>query len=161
MALVAVALLLLAWDTRQPGRSDFAPAALGWTLAAGALTACTVLSDAQGVRAGSSALAYGCTVSVSNALAMSWLQRSAGSPWHLVRTHLRVAAPAAVASMASYLLILWVFRHAPVAPAAALRDTSAVFAMLIAAIWLKERLHGLRWAVLVLAMAGVPLLRLG
>jgi len=67
----------------------------------------------------------------------------------------------ATASMASYLLILWVLRHAPVAPAAALRDTSAVFAMLIAVLWLKEPLQPRRIGVLLLALAGVPLLRLG
>ena len=63
--------------------------------------------------------------------------------------------------MLSYLLILWVFTQAPVAPAAALRDTSAVFAMLIAVVWLKERLRPLRLLALVLVVAGVPLLRLG
>ena len=44
----------------------------------------------------------------------------------------RAALPMGVASMASYLLILWVWTAAPIALAAALRDTSAVFATLIA-----------------------------
>ena len=48
----------------------------------------------------------------------------------------RIVIPVAMASVASYLLILWVWGHAPIAPAAALRDTSAVFALLIAVIWL-------------------------
>lgn len=161
LGLIVGALLLLAWDTRRPGSADFTPAALGWTLTAGAMTACTVLSDAHGVRASGSAVSYGCTVSITNALAMAWLQRAAGPPWQLVRQHARVAVPAAAAAMVSYLLILWVFGRAPVAPAAALRDTSAVFAMIIAALWFGERLRGLRWLVLVLALSGVPLLRLG
>ena len=72
-----------------------------------------------------------------------------------------VAVPAAVASVASYLLILWVWGHAPIAPAAALRDTSAVFAILIAVVWLKEPFTRTRILAVLLAAAAVPLLRLG
>lgn len=45
--------------------------------------------------------------------------------------------------------------------AAALRDTSAVFAMLIAVLWLKEPLPPRRVVVLLLAVAGALLLRMG
>jgi drug/metabolite transporter (DMT)-like permease len=72
-----------------------------------------------------------------------------------------VAVPAAVASVASYLLILWVWGHAPVAPAAALRDTSAGFAILIAVVWLKEPFTRTRVLAVLLTAAAVPLLRLG
>ena len=113
------------------------------------------------MRRSDSALSYGFAVSIVNAIVMSWINRSAGPPWAVVRACARVAVPASFIAMASYLLILWVFRHAPVAPASALRDTSAVFAMLIAVLWLKEPLHRGRLAVLLLAVAGVPLLRLG
>jgi drug/metabolite transporter (DMT)-like permease len=63
--------------------------------------------------------------------------------------------------MASYLLILWVFSLAPIAPAAALRDTSALFAIVIAALFLRERFTTVRVAAVALAAAAVPLLRLG
>ena len=43
----------------------------------------------------------------------------------------------------------------------ALRDTSAVFALLIAVIWLKEPFTKTRVAAVLLAAAAVPLLRLG
>ena len=65
----------------------------------------------------------------------------------------------AVASTASYLLILWVLSGAPVAPSAALRDTSAVFALLIAIVWLKEPFTRLQLIAILLAAAAVPLLR--
>jgi drug/metabolite transporter (DMT)-like permease len=78
-----------------------------------------------------------------------------------VKAEWRVALPAAFASAASYLLILWVWSHAPVAPAAALRDTSALFAILIAVIFLKEPFTVRRAAAVALAAAAVPLLRLG
>lgn len=161
VALVVAALGLLALDTRRAGAQALHGRALMWTLAAGAFIAACVLADAQGVRRSDSALSYGFAVSIVNAIVMSWINRSAGPPWAVVRACARVAVPASFIAMASYLLILWVFRHAPVAPASALRDTSAVFAMLIAVLWLKEPLHRGRLAVLLLAVAGVPLLRLG
>ena len=161
VGLVAGALMLLALDKRRASTADFQPGALVWTLIAGLFTAGYVLADAQGVRSSGSALAYGFTVSILNALAMSWLNRGVGSPWALVRRHARLGLPAGLVSNVSYLLILWVFMHAPVAAAAALRDTSAVFAMLIAVWWLKEPLPPRRLVVVALALAGVPLLRLG
>jgi drug/metabolite transporter (DMT)-like permease len=67
----------------------------------------------------------------------------------------------ALAAVVSYLLILWVWSGAPIAPAAALRDTSAVFALLIAVVWLKEPFTPMRVVAVLLAAAAVPLLRLG
>lgn len=159
--MVVGALGLLALDTRRGGAHALQGRTLGWTLLAGAFISACVLADAQAVRRSESAWQYGAWVSMSNAVAMSWANRDAGTPWAVVRATARVSVPAAVVSMVSYLLILWVYRHAPVAPASALRDTSAVFAMLIAVLWLKEPLHPARIAVLLLALAGVPLLRLG
>ena len=159
--LVVAALALLALDTRRGGAQAMQGRALGWTLAAGGFIAGSVLADAQAVRRSGSALEYGFAVCIVNAVVISWVNRAGGSPWAVVRTCARVAVPASVLAMTSYLLILWVFRHAPVAQASALRDTSAVFAMLIAVLWLKEPLHRGRLAVLLLAVAGVPLLRLG
>ena len=139
---------------------SFSPRALLWTLAAGVCTGAYVMFDARGVRLSGSALSYGFTVSIVNALTMSWRVRKFGAPWQVVRRNWRVSAPAAVASMISYLLILWVWTQAPIAPAAALRDTSAVFAILIAVIWLRERITPARLAAVILAAAAVPLLRL-
>ncbi len=156
---IASALALLGWDaTRGHG---VARAAMGWTLLAGLGTAAYIMCDAQGVRASGSPWAYGFAVSITNALAMAWRLRSAGPPWRHVASQWRLALPVAVASMVSYLLILWVWSHAPIAPAAALRDTSAIFAVLIAVVWLKEPFTRLRIAAVVLAAAAVPLLRLG
>jgi drug/metabolite transporter (DMT)-like permease len=61
----------------------------------------------------------------------------------------------------SYLAILWVWSEAPIAPASALRDTSAVFAILIAVLWLKEPFTLSRMVAVLLSAAAVPLLRLG
>jgi drug/metabolite transporter (DMT)-like permease len=157
--IIAVALGVLAFDA---SRDKAVPlAALGWTLAAGLGTAIYILCDARGVRAGGSALSYGFAVSITNAAAMCWRQRALGPPWSQVAGCWKMAVPTAMASVASYLLILWVWGHAPIAPSAALRDTSAVFAILIAVIWLKEAFTTRRILAVILAAAAVPLLRLG
>lgn len=158
VVLIAVSLGLLALGA---GRDRaFPPRALGWTFLAGLASAVYVMCDAQGVRSAGSPWAYGCVVSITNAAAMCWRQRHLGSPWQLLKANGVVAAPAALAAVISYLLILWVWTHAPVAPAAALRDTSAVFAILIAVVWLKERFTPARLFAVLLATAAVPLLRL-
>ena len=162
---VAGALLLLAREaSRRTAASPHAAlprAALGWTLTAGAFTAAYVFSDAHGVRAAGSPWAYGFAVSITNAVAMGWRQRALGSPWVLLVRQARTGMPAGAVAMVSYALILWVYTRAPIAPASALRDTSAVFAMLIAVLWLKEPLPPRRLAIVALALAGVPLMRLG
>lgn len=156
--LIVFALGLLA---RSAGRDhNFTPRALAWTLAAGFCTAIYVLCDARGVRAAGSPWAYGFTVSITNALAMAWRQRRAALPWPIIRRNWKVGTPAAIASMLSYILILWVWSHAPIAPASALRDTSAIFAILIAIVWLREPFTWTRILATLLAAAAVPLLRL-
>ncbi len=159
IAIIAVSLGVLAWDASR-GHA-LVLQAIGWAALAGLGTAAYILCDAQGVRAAGSPLAYGFAASICNAAAMCWRQRRAGPVWPQLKGQWLYALPVAVASMVSYLLILWVWSHAPVAPAAALRDTSAVFAILIAVVWLREPLTRTRLAAVLLAAAAVPLLRLG
>jgi len=157
VGLVVASLAVLALGARD---ATFSPRALGWTLAAGVSTAIYVICDAHGVRAAGSPWAYGFAVSITNAMAMWWRIRASGSPWGLARRNWAVAGPASVGAIVSYVLILWVWTHAPIAPASALRDTSAVFAILIAVVWLKEPITVPRMMAVGLAAAAVPLLRL-
>jgi drug/metabolite transporter (DMT)-like permease len=157
VAMIAASLALLAAGAR--GNRGFPLRALAWTFASGICIALYVMCDAQGVRSSESALAYGCAASIANALVMAWRQRRLGTPWRLVASFPSVTIGAGLASMASYLLILWVWDHGPIAPGAALRDTSAVFALLIAVFWLKEPFDRLRIVAVLLAGAAVPLLR--
>ena len=159
IVVIALALGVLAFDAARDRSVTLK--ALAWTLAAGLGTAAYILCDARGVRASGDPWAYGFVVSITNAAAMCLRQRQTGLAWSLIRGRWVTALPTAVAAMASYLLILWVWSHAPVAPAAALRDTSSVFAILIAVVWLKEPFTRTRIVAVLLAAAAVPLLRLG
>jgi drug/metabolite transporter (DMT)-like permease len=77
----------------------------------------------------------------------------------VVGTYLVAAVPNAVAAVLSYVLILWVWGAAPIAPAAALRDTSSAFAILIAIVWLKEPFTPMRLGAVLLSALAVPVLR--
>lgn len=159
IAVMTLSLAALAYDAARD--RAVTGQALAWTLAAGLGTAAYILCDAQGVRAAGSPWAYGFTVALTNAAAMCWRRRRSGSPWTQLGGQWSVGVPTALAAMVSYLLILWVWSHAPIAPASALRDTSAIFAILIAVLWLKEPFTRTRMVAVLLAAAAVPLLRLG
>lgn len=157
--LIATSFVVLALGARAD--RGFHLKALFWTVIAGLGGAGFVLCDSNGVRLADSAIAYGLVLAVSNALAMAWRQRHIGSPLAIIKRNWIVGLPCAVVAMMSYLLIIWVWKNAPVAPAAALRDTSAVFAIIIAVVWLRESITRERLAAVLLAAAAVPLIRLG
>jgi drug/metabolite transporter (DMT)-like permease len=71
----------------------------------------------------------------------------------------RAALLAALATL-SYWLILWVWTRGPIALASALRDTSAIFATLIAVFVLKEPLQRRVLFAVALATAGTVAIRL-
>ncbi|WP_439575540.1 hypothetical protein [Phreatobacter sp.] len=166
IGLIALALATLAIDHVR--RAAGAGRGLGWVALAGLGIAGYVLCDAQGVRAAGSPWSYGYAVSITNAVAMSWATSRLGAtsgqvsaPLDILRRHGARAFPIAVASVVSFQLILWVWSFSAIAPAAALRDTSAIFAVIIAVVVLKERLTPLRAVAIVLAAAAIPLIRLG
>lgn len=135
--------------------------ALLWIFVAGASSAAYIICDAQGVRQAGSPLAYGFTVSIANAIAMGVRLRHVRSPVGILRDNWRIGLPTSVAAVLSYVLILWVWSHTAIAPASALRDTSSVFAIIIATVFLKEPLTTRRIIAVLLAAIAVPLLRLG
>jgi drug/metabolite transporter (DMT)-like permease len=77
-----------------------------------------------------------------------------------LRTGWRQGLAAGGASAGAYWIVVWAFTQAPLAMVAALRETSVLFAMLIAAFLLKERIPPRRWAAGGLIVVGVVLMRL-
>ena len=63
--------------------------------------------------------------------------------------------------LASYGVAIWAMTVAPIALVAALRETSVIFGMLMAVIFLGERLTWLRVAAILLVVAGAMIARLG
>ena len=157
--LIAAAVGSLAFGAEV--RRSFNRRALAWTLLAAACTAGYVACDGQGVRRAGSAWSYGAGMSVLNAIGWTLWQARRGQAWSSDRAVWAWGLPVAVASVLSYLLILWAWTRAPIAPAAALRDTSAVFAALLSVWVLKEPLARRVLVAVLLAALGAVLIRLG
>jgi drug/metabolite transporter (DMT)-like permease len=155
---IAAALVLMAWEARHG--QTLKASVLGWTVLGGVISAVAVMVDVQGIRVSESPMAYGCLCSFFNGLTMLLRQRRRPDLLPALRRHRGVVLGAGMTSMTSYLLIVWVFAQAPLAISAALRDTSAVFAVLISIFIMKERVHGSQRLAIFIAACAVPLLRL-
>lgn len=103
-----------------------------------------------------------------------WLNLLSGLPfgfWVLIRrppgfrAYLRgnwhLGLIGGVGTLASYGLALWAMMEAPIALVAALRETSILFAALISALVLRERISRRRMLAALLILAGAVVIRLG
>jgi drug/metabolite transporter (DMT)-like permease len=118
--------------------------------------------DGLGVRASGHALAYTAWVlfldGVPLALVLPRSARAAGRALALRRAGLGLAGGAA--TLVSYGLVLWSMTRAPIAAVSALRETSVVFATLLATFRLREPLGVRRVAAALVVAAGIALQRL-
>ncbi|OEZ93075.1 EamA-like transporter family protein [Janthinobacterium sp. HH106] len=128
--------------------------------------ACVIASytliDGIGVRLSGAPAAYTMWIFVLNGtglLLWTVLRRRAGllayaqTQWHL-------AAFGGLGTLASYGLALWAMTQAPVAAIAALRETSILFAIAIAALFLREKISPHRYLAIGLIAAGAVLMRI-
>jgi drug/metabolite transporter (DMT)-like permease len=158
--LIGTALLMLAFAARGAGRNE--TRGLAFALAAAAISACHATTDAIGIRISGNIFAYGFALTIGNAAIVVLLARFEGrAPFRLYASNAATGFKVAVISMSSYLLYIWVLSTTPVAIAAALRETSVLFAVLLAWLFLKERIGKPHIAAALLAMAGVAAIRLG
>ncbi|MCC5995252.1 MAG: hypothetical protein JJU18_02635 [Oceanicaulis sp.] len=160
LSAASAALIAFAWPER--GGAPKA-AALAFALSASVMTASYTVNDASGVRAAGSALSYLSWFFVLTALTLgaTALVRRGDAIIALARAELPRAAASSVFNITTYGLALYALSIAPVAPVAALRETSIVFGAILAALVLKEP-FGMRRAVLAVVLAGaLALLQLG
>ena len=94
---------------------------------------------------------------VPSLLYLAWMWRRRGP--RALRAELGAATIAAgVASVAAYVLVLLALDRADAAPVAAVRETSVVIAVALAALFLRERVGAARLAGAAVVVAGVALL---
>ncbi|MET1110216.1 MAG: EamA family transporter [Allosphingosinicella sp.] len=156
-AVVAIAggIMLLA------GRGGLTRLGLFWALVTAAFTAAYTLADGIGARIAGSASAFILTMIVLDGAIMLAYGLAARGRAGLAALlpEWRPGLAAGAMSLGAYWIAIWAFTQAPLATVAALRETSVLFAMLIAAFWLEERPTARRWAAAVLILAGVVLMR--
>lgn len=134
--------------------------ALGWSLLTGASIAAYTVVDASGVRAAPSALSYiGWTFMLLGLVIASFFAWLSGPGLvATIRDQWKPGVIAGLLSIVTYGCALAAYRLGPTAPLAALRETSILFATLIAIIWLKERITLLRAAATMGIAAGAFLI---
>jgi drug/metabolite transporter (DMT)-like permease len=155
---VSAGLVAIGWESARRTRT-MTLKGLGFAALAAGVTAASVLSDATGARVAQNPFAYAATISVLIALGMAAVQaRNRNVPALLLR-HWPVATFGALLSMVSYVMFIWSLMRAPVAMVAAVRETSMLFALAIAALILRERIGPWRWGAVALMFTGVVLIR--
>jgi drug/metabolite transporter (DMT)-like permease len=120
------------------------------------------LIDAEGARASAAPVSYTLWFFVANAvviIAMGMAKRGRAVPLYLGRHWLRAVIGGAC-SVGSYAIALWAMTRAPVALVAVLRETSVIFAAVLAALVLKEKLTRRRLIATGAVLAGLILLRI-
>jgi drug/metabolite transporter (DMT)-like permease len=138
------------------------PATFAYALATAAFTASYTLVDGIGARVAGSASGFILWMVLGDAIGMliyasivrGWAALPAlASAW-------KVGFAAGAMSLGSYWIAVWAFTQAPIALVAALRETSVLFAMLIAVLFLKEPSTCWRWAAAGTIGIGIALMRL-
>lgn len=144
--LISCGVLVLAGDSLRFG--TFRLASMLFALANACVIVVYTLVDGQGVRLSGHALSYTGWMFLGTGLLLLAISFAGqrGEMLTCIRTGWRRGLLGGGLSLASYSLVLWAMTHAPIALIAALRETSVVFAAIIAASLLKEPITRLRYA---------------
>ncbi len=154
IALVSLGTMAVAW-WHSPG-----PRALGWALATGMTIALYTVIDAQGVRAAPSAFSYFVWVFLALGGGISLTFALWRGPTFLLtaRAQWKPGLLAGAMSLLTYGIALLAYRLGDVPRLAALRETSILFGVAIAAFVLKERVGPARLAGAALIGSGAAVL---
>lgn len=160
LSVASAAIIAFAWPERSGAPKA---AALGFALSAAVMTASYTVNDASGVRAAGSALIYAAWFFVLSAITLvgtAWIRRG-DQLIRVARSELRRGFYASFFNITTYGLALYAYANAPVAPMAALRETSVVFGAIVAAVILKEPLGVRRIGLAVVLALGLAAIQLG
>ncbi|EAP89490.1 hypothetical protein OA2633_09499 [Oceanicaulis sp. HTCC2633] len=160
LSVASAAIIAFAWPERSGAPKA---AALGFALSAAVMTASYTVNDASGVRAAGSALIYAAWFFVLSAITLvgtAWIRRG-DQLIRVARSELRRGFYASFFNITTYGLALYAYANAPVAPMAALRETSVVFGAIVAAAILKEPLGVRRIGLAVVLALGLAAIQLG
>lgn len=136
--------------------------ALGYALAT-SLTICGyTLADAIGARTSGDPNSYAAGLFVVDAwpLPLFLYLRRGREAFRPMRRYLPLGFAGGAMTLSAYWIAIWAFTVAPVALVATLRETSVLFATLIAVLVLKEDWRPLRAAAAILIVAGIATMRI-
>jgi drug/metabolite transporter (DMT)-like permease len=142
------------------GRQRLAPHATALALASGGFIASYMVCDGMGVRLSGQPVAYFAWMSLAQAAPMPLVYFALRRRWPTIRAD-REAAKAlggGAISIVSYGVVVWAMAGAVMAKVSGLRETSILFATILAALFLGERFTWRRGACTVLITLGALLL---
>lgn len=121
------------------------------------------LSDGYGARLSGDAISYACWIFVLNIFPLNFyaLAKNGMDYVRYFKKRGGVGIAGGLCGLASYGVAIWAMTMAPIALVAALRETSVIFGMIMAAIFLGEKLTPLRVLAILIVLAGAMLTRLG
>ncbi len=152
--LISLGVLVLSLDSRRSG--SLRPSSLWFALSNAGVIVMYTIVDGQGVRLSDNSMSYTGWLFFLTALIVvlgAFLLRRGKAP-SFSRSNLITGAVGGVCIVGSYGIALWAMTRAPIALVAALRETSVVFAMLIAVYFLGEHISRLRLLSALMAAAG-------
>ena len=137
---VSIGAAALAFERHVPKK------AMLWAVATGGMIATYTITDAQGVRAAPSVASYFVWVfaMMGGGIAAVFALWKGKTFLHSARTEWKPGLFAGAGSLLSYGLALYAYRLGDVARLAALRETSIVFGLIFAVIFLKEKVSAQR-----------------
>jgi len=155
VVLLSAGVLALSADALRQSESTWWGCRL--SLANALVIMCYTLSDGYGARASQNPVSYVCWLFFINAFPMNLIlyrrYRSEFTSYMWRRWHFWLLG--GVCSLGSYGIAIWAMTKAPIAMVAALRESSVIFGMLLAVLFLKERLTLFRALAVLLVAAGV------
>jgi len=158
--LISCGVLVLAGDSWRSGTFRAAPAMFALT------NACVIvvytLVDGQGARLSGHAFSYTGWMFLLTAPLLLAISTAGQGREILQRIQLgwRKGLLGGACTLASYGLALWAMTRAPIALVAALRETSVIFAVIIAVFFLKEPITRLRYASIFIVSAGAVAIKI-
>lgn len=161
-AVCTIALGVMLMSAKSGGGEALSRKALLFALGTALFTASYTLVDGIGAQLSGTASGFTLWMFVGDGVLMTLyasLVRGRDLA-NAARGHLLGGAAAGALSLGSYWIAIWAFTQAPIAMVAALRETSVLFAMLIAVFWLGEKTSAQRWFAAALILAGIVLMRL-
>lgn len=152
--LISCGVLVLAGDSWRNG--TFRTATAMFALSNAFVIVVYTLIDGQGARLSGHAFSYTAwmfllTASLLLAVSATFQRRQI---FQRIQSGWRKGLIGGACTLASYGLALWAMTRAPIALVAALRETSVIFAAIIAAVFLKEPITRLRFASIFIVSAG-------
>jgi drug/metabolite transporter (DMT)-like permease len=161
VAAIALGVILMAMKGGSGDLARLPKAALLYALGSAVFTASYTLVDGVGARLAGTASGFALWLFVGDGVAMAFvaLWRRGPGVFRPLLGIWKSGLAAGAMSLAAYWIAIWGFTRAPIALVAALRETSVLFALLIAVLFLREPAGPWRWAAAALITAGVVLMR--